>query len=61
MGYERYYCQKCGKVRRLKLSNYDFRVMMFDNPEQLKKLLGDWHMKVDENGTFRLYCPNCEN
>ena len=61
MKYERYFCQKCGKVKKLGLSNFDFRAMMLYNPILLKKLLGDWHMKEDKVGVFRLYCPDCEN
>jgi len=54
----KYYCQNCGKSIELNLSNYEFREMMLKEPEQLKKLLGKWRLRAEQDN-INLYCPEC--
>lgn len=54
----KYYCQKCGKDMELDISNYEFRGMMLEEPKRLKKLLGGWHFRTEEN-IIKIYCPDC--
>ena len=52
------YCQHCGQGLDLNISNYAFREMMLERPDQLKILLGEWRLKAEED-VINLYCPNC--